>query len=198
MIKRFAELLGLDNPDTATQESVEAALATMKTGVQTAAANSAAFNAATLQVTTEKQRADAEKLRADKAAADLATAEAARAALNTRVISVTLDRAIETGRITKGQRAEWETRAALNSETVCADLLKLRPRLNLGPVNLDRSSQAKAAMNSAAAQTQINDLVKAALPKHKGNVQAAYNAVTRDSKNKALVAALSGSAATAE
>ena len=189
MIKKFAELLGMEKPETATQESVEAAIGILTAGATTAAANNAAFNTVSGQLTTEKQRADAEKQHADKAIADLATE---KAALNSRVVKVTLERAIETGRITKGQLKQWEDRAALNSETTLVEVLKLRPGMNLGALQLDRAGQAKAAMNSATAQRQISDLVKSALPKHRNNVQAAYNAVVTDPSNAKIVAAMNG------
>ena len=198
MIKKIAELLGMEKPETATQESVEAAIGILTAGATTAAANNAAVNTVSGQLTTEKQRADAEKQRADKAVADLAAAQtgitAEKAALNTRILGITLDRAIETGRITKGQRKQWEDRAALNAETTLVEVLRLRPGMNLGTLQLDRTVQVKAALNSAAAQREINALAKAAKAKHGGNIQAAYNAVRADPANAKLVAAADGSA----
>jgi hypothetical protein len=188
--KKIAKLLGLD--EASAPEAIEAAIV-----AAAARPEAAALNSATTLVTTERQRADAEKARADKAAADLVTATGEKAALNTRIITGTLDRAIETNRITQGQRKEWEEKAALNSAAL-DEVLKLRTKLNTAPVALDRATQAKAAMNSAAAQDSIKELVAQRMEKSKTSHQAAWNAVVNDPKNKALVAAMNGTAIAAE
>ncbi len=183
-IKHIAALLGMTDPDKATQQSVEAELTAMKSKCDSACANSSALNTATGQLVTEKQRADAEKLRADKA-------EGEKTALNALLTKSALNTAIETGRITKGESKVWEDKFALNVTTTHEDLFKIKPRANAS-VALNRSQQVQRELTQREAQQEVSTLASAVLSKHRGNIQAALNAVCKDPANKALVDTANG------
>jgi len=135
--KELAALLGLD-PETATQESITAALTARN---ETLAANEkACADAAALLLANERAAATAlaaERTAREAAEATLANEQTARTAADTAFanerkarIDLVLADAIRTGRITEAQRGPWANELATDFDAKSVELANVHPAIH--------------------------------------------------------------------
>lgn len=198
LTKELAALLGLK--DDGSPEDIVSAVRAMKDSAATKATESeTAMNSLkeACNAATQGQEAAANDLAAARTA--LAEAEQTMAGLKLAVngcIEHTVALAVNGGVIARADAPAWKEKLAANAATAAAELAGLKPAYNtarLGGMNREQAYQKQLAANEAHAALATK--IAEAMPKHRNNHAAAYNAVVSDPENAALVLAANGTQA---
>lgn len=185
MKEKLCALLGLD-PATATDDEIFAKITAMKEG---------ADKATKLNTDLTAEAAKTAELEAKKKEMEGALATANSKAMETLKTNagVVLDMAVNGGKITEAQRAEWEGKlianggAAFKAEAEKLDKLETafnNKALEIGGAKVDVSDaqSRRIALNTAVADAQAKN--------PKLTYTEAFNQVKRDPKYKGLIAAM--------